>query len=308
MIICLGPTPTLQRTMTFKSLEIDGVNRAASVRQYAAGKSINAARVLRTLNREVMALGFSGGQFGELLEQDMTASGMPHNFVNVGSPTRLCITLIDQKAGTATELIEESAAISPSDDESLLTKLAQHLNRAKLLVLSGTLPPQANDDFYARCIQVAGKVPVILDAVNQPLLAALPFKPLVVKPNRSEVGRTLGIDVRLDSSLRGGMKELISRGAQWVVVTQGKDHTLLTDGQSFWEISTPTVKVVSAIGSGDSFAAGLAAGLADGNDLPHACALAAACGAANAMSPHSGHLAREDVNQFLQAIEIKKIK
>jgi len=44
MIITLGTTPTIQRTMTFARLSLDAVNRATSVKQFAAGKSINVIR------------------------------------------------------------------------------------------------------------------------------------------------------------------------------------------------------------------------------------------------------------------------
>ena len=43
MILCLGTTPTVQRTMTFAKLNIDAVNRAIEVKQTASGKSINVA-------------------------------------------------------------------------------------------------------------------------------------------------------------------------------------------------------------------------------------------------------------------------
>ena len=47
MIVCLGTTPTMQRTMLFDRVEIDAVNRAVEVREYASGKSVNVAKVLR---------------------------------------------------------------------------------------------------------------------------------------------------------------------------------------------------------------------------------------------------------------------
>jgi fructose-1-phosphate kinase PfkB-like protein len=148
---------------------------------------------------------------------------------------------------------------------------------------------------------------VVLDAVGEPLLHALRYKPFVIKPNQSEVGRTLQISADSEDTLRDGMRRLVDLGAQWVVVTRGRAETLITDGVSFWRIHTPQVRVVSAIGSGDAFAAGLAAGLARGEDVPQACALGAACGSANAMTPDAGHVREEDVEMLGRPIHVDPV-
>ena len=48
-ILCLGTTPAVQRVMVFRKLTLDAVNRAATTLDGAAGKSINVAKVLKTL-------------------------------------------------------------------------------------------------------------------------------------------------------------------------------------------------------------------------------------------------------------------
>jgi len=297
MIICLGTTPTVQRTMTFERLTLDAVNRAKSVHEYASGKSVNAARVLHTLGDDVVATGFLGGERAGFFRSDLDRSGIRHDFVDVAAPTRLCTTVIDESAGTATELIEESHAVSHPDSLNLLDKLNRS---ADLIVLSGTLAPGVDDDFYAKCIKPG--VRVVLDAVGEPLLRALPQRPFVIKPNQSEVARTLKIDST--HNLRDGMRRLVDLGAQWVVVTRGREGTLITNGHAFWELNTPNVKVLSPIGSGDSFAGGLASALARGDDVPQACILAAACGSANAMTPYSGHVRLRDVEALSKAITL----
>src|SRR5580765_2845376 len=108
MIICLGTTPTVQRTMTFERLTLDSVNRASHVHEYASGKSVNAARVLHTLGDDVLATGFLGGERAAFFRSDLDRSAIAHDFVTVDAPTRLCTTVIDRSGGTATELIEES--------------------------------------------------------------------------------------------------------------------------------------------------------------------------------------------------------
>jgi tagatose 6-phosphate kinase len=298
----------MQRSMTFAKLTLNEVNRTARVYEYASGKSTNAARVLHTLGEQPIATGFLGGDRGDSFRSDLDLCGIKHDFVTVAPRTRLCTTVIDQSAGTATELLEESQPVPAADYELLLEKLKTLLDRAKLLILSGNLPPGANSDFYAQCVQLAGDtVRVIVDAVGQPLMETLKFQPFVIKPNQSEVGRTLGVDVSDETKLKDAMGQLLSRGAQWVIVTRGTSPALITNGQAFWQITIPHVKSISPIGSGDAFAAGLAAGLMTGKEVPEASLLATACGCANAMTPDAGHLNRESVCELTQKINIDRL-
>ncbi|MGB7157428.1 MAG: 1-phosphofructokinase family hexose kinase [Tepidisphaeraceae bacterium] len=306
MILCLGTTPAVQRTMTFASLHVDGVNRATSVTQTASGKSINVTRVAHTLGEEVIATGFVGGDAAAFIRRDLDADGIRHDFVDVEPTTRTCITVIDESAGTATELIEESKTVEPGAWQRLSDRLDAHLRTADVLVLSGTLPPGAPQDFYGHCVRRASLhgVRTIVDATGEPLRHALAAKPFIAKPNRAELGKTLDVDTSTDVALRDAMRKLVASGPQWVVVTMGSEGAMVSDGKGFWRITIPTVEVVNPIGSGDSFAAGLAVGIVRGLAIPDAAALAAACGVANAMTQVAGHVRMEDVERLQRAITV----
>jgi hypothetical protein len=47
MILCIGPTPAIQRVMVFRSLAVDQVNRAVRTVEGIAGKSTNVAKRAR---------------------------------------------------------------------------------------------------------------------------------------------------------------------------------------------------------------------------------------------------------------------
>jgi tagatose 6-phosphate kinase len=306
MIICLGPTPAVQKSMTFDRLTIDAVNRTGNVSQYASGKSINAARVLYTLGVTVCCTGFSGGDTGTFLLADLESVGIAHRFVQVSAPTRMCITLVDRAGQTATELIEESKPVEPAAYAQLLEVLRSLLPESDGVVLSGSLTPGAPADFYARCVAAvvsAGK-PVLLDATGEPLRQALASGPTVIKPNRSELSQTVGTPTDTDDQLKSAIVQLLSKGPKWAVVTAGAKETVVSNGVHFWKIGSPKVDVVSPIGSGDSFAAGLMAGIVAGQSVPDACRLAAACGSANAMTDKAGHLSRGIVEELAARVQV----
>jgi len=59
LVVCLNPT--IQKTLVFKSLKLDAVNRAAEVRTDASGKGVNVARVLTQCGYPATHLTHAGG-------------------------------------------------------------------------------------------------------------------------------------------------------------------------------------------------------------------------------------------------------
>lgn len=295
--------------MTFASLHLDAVNRAAAVSRTASGKSINVARVARTLGAKVMATGFVGGDAAAFMRRDLDAAGIRHDFVDVEPTTRTCVTVIDQAAGSATELIEESKPVGPDAWDRLLGRLDAHLRTADALVMSGSLTPGAPEDFYARCAAraTAHGVRCVVDAAGEPLRLALAARPFLVKPNRAELARTLGVDTSTDAALRDAMRQVVALGAQWAIVTLGGEGAIASDGSAFWRIAVPKVEVVNPIGSGDAFAAGLAVALTCGEAMPEALALGAACGVANALTRVAGHVRPDDVASLMGRLEVEAL-
>jgi len=245
--------------MVFRRVTLDGVNRAVTTLDGAAGKSINVAKVLKALGEEPVAAGFLGGARGESLRALLMGRGIELDFVIVDTPTRQCITVIDESAGTHTELVEESAAVASEYYEELMLIMRRRVKGCRAVVMSGTLTPGGPSDFYLQCTEVAraaGAISVV-DAQGPALLEALKARPGLVKPNRAELGTTMGRELREEEEVMLAMRELCERGARRAVVTAGKAPALAFDGGFFWRISAPEIAALNPIGSGDAFTAGL---------------------------------------------------
>lgn len=306
MILTVGTSLALARTMIFDRVTVGDVNRAREVRVSAAGKSVNVARVAQTLGERVLATGMIGGETGEELRQDLDRAFIPNQFITATAPTRVCVTVVDLSAGCSTELIEETAPLSNADTDHLWTKLLELAGEAKVIVGSGSLAPGVPASFYAMLGRLSREVgaAAIIDASGEALLQCLPQRPWLVKPNRSELAATLKRPINDDDALRAAMLDLISRGAQNVAITLGSDGAILTDGRTFWRAAAPKVKVVSAIGSGDALAAGCAVARMRASTAAEMLQLAVACGAANAMTPQAGFLSGSAVAELLTQVEV----
>lgn len=308
-ILCVGPTPAAQRVMVFPQIRTDAVNRASATFDTAAGKSVNVAKVLKLLGEHPVALGFIGIDRGVFLRNQLRAKGIEHEFVRVPARTRQCLTLLDESAGTYTELVEESIAVSRASYRKLDSAVHQRIGHCRAIVLSGSLTPDAPDDFYLRCAQLARTSGVlsVVDAQGVPLAKALRAGPSLAKPNRQELAATVGHELKNDGAVMSAMWELRERGAQRVVVTAGEAPALAFDGRRYWRITPPKVEVKNPIGSGDAFTAGLVWRLLRGDNLGEACRWACAVGAANALTLLPGELERAAVDMLAKETVVDQI-
>ncbi|MGA2497240.1 MAG: 1-phosphofructokinase family hexose kinase [Tepidisphaeraceae bacterium] len=309
MILCIGTTPAAQRVMVFRSLAIDVVNRAVQTLDGFAGKSINVAKVLHALGEQPLATGFLGGDRGEQLRQHFDDRGIEHEFVTVRARTRQCITVIDEGAGTHTELVEESRAVEPGDFEKLVAIIRRRIGQARAVIMSGTVAPGGPTALYRLCTELAHEkgIPAVADAAGVPLMSALEARPSLVKPNHPELAATAGRALPDDAAVMQAMRQLSERGAERVVVTAGKNAALAFDGKTFWRICPPRVTALNPIGSGDSFTAALTLRLLRGDDLGECCRWGSAAGAANALTWMAGEVRKEDVEELAGRVSVERI-
>jgi len=309
MILCVGPTPAVQRVMIFPRLEVNAVNRAVRALESVAGKSVNVVKVLLALGEQPLAMGFSGGDRGEFLLRELDARGIPHDFVEVSVPTRECVTLIDESAGTQTELVEESQPVLPMDYEHLADRVNRHRSSARAIVMSGTLTPGGPEGFYEHCTRSGheSSLLTVVDAKGAPLQAALVERPGLVKPNHVELELTVGRTLAGEREVFGAMEELGDRGAERVVVTDGGCPSLAWDRHARWRVTPPRVRVVNPIGSGDSFTAAVVWRLLCGDDLGEACRWGAAAGAANALQWMAGEVELAEVERLRAEVEVERL-
>jgi tagatose 6-phosphate kinase len=309
MILCIGTTPAAQRVMVFDRLQLDAVNRAVTTLDGAAGKSINVAKVLKVLGEEPYVITFLGGDRGEFLRALLVERAIETIGITVPARTRQCITVIDRLAGTQTELVEESAPIDLAAFDEFRDSVRKSMSRCQAAVLSGTIAPGGPATFYLECALLAQEAGVlsVVDAHGTSLMETLAAAPGLVKPNRAELAATVMHELNDQAAVQVAMRELTERGAQRVVVTEGSRPTLAFDGRTFWRIDSPTITAVNAIGSGDSFTAGLVWRLMRGDDLGEACRWGAAAGTANALTLMAGELERSAVDRLVREVTVERI-
>lgn len=314
-MLVVGANLATDRTLRMARLVPGSVQRPVSAVMTAGGKAVNVCRASTAHGvrpRLVANLpGFLGAHVGDLL----AAEGHDVRAVATSGEIRAATIIIEDDLRT-TVLNEPGPDLNAVDRAALLAAVVAEFAHHRVVVLTGSLPPGAEQGFYAEVIDLAHAhgVRVVLDAARAALAAALPHGPDVVTPNLAEAQGVLtggsvesvepdSADVRHDAMTAA--RDLCSAGARVALVTAGRHGVALSvarseersiagyaegiGGTTHW-IAAPEVREVNAIGAGDSFVAGLAVGLDAGEDLRAATLRAVATGAASVASPLAGHV------------------
>ncbi len=300
MILVVSLSPAWQRTLAFEILIPSKVNRATHVSETASGKGVNVARVASILGADVRLLTVAGGVRGRLLRAQLKRQRFRTRIVQVTAETRICQTLLGGDA--TTELVEESGALTSIEVRNVLHAFAEEVRKAKLVILTGTVPEGCGDNFYARLVVEAQRlgIPALIDAQTAQLVKALKNRPFVVKINRDELAAATLVNCDKRSGLSRALRKLVRQGPQHAVITDGAKSVYASEkaNRAVTMLEPPRVKTKNPIGSGDAMMAGIAVGLLRGHSMAEAVRLGIACGAANAMTAEPGFVRVADVKRL----------
>jgi tagatose 6-phosphate kinase len=300
MILVVGLSPAWQRTLRFEELIPGNVNRATQVSETASGKGVNVARVASILGADVRLLTVAGGARGRLLRSKLGQQRFGTRIMRVKVETRICQTLLGGDG--ATELVEEAGALTSVEVRNVRRAFGAEAQKAKLVILTGTVPNGCGDDFYARLVTESRRlgVPVLIDAQKTQLVNALKRRPFLVKINRDEFAAATRVNCDDKAAVSRALRELVREGPQHAVITDGAKSVYATEkpGRSMMMWKPPRVKAKNPIGSGDAMMAGIAVGLWRGEAMAEAVRLGIACGAVNAMTVEPGLVRLADVKRL----------
>lgn len=148
---------------------------------------------------------------------------------------------------------------------------------------------------------------VWVDTSAPALAEAVDAGPVGIRINADEAaalltGRPSGL-----LELIGAARAIAARCDGPVAITDGAAPAVLVAGEGAWQVSPPHVSVVSAVGSGDCFLAGLMLGMAEGVDPGAALRRAAAAGAANAAQADAGAIDGAEVARLTDRTRVVRL-
>jgi len=313
LAVCLSPT--LQRTIVLQSFRENEVNRSAEHYLDAAGKGVNAARVLTQLGQVATHLTHAGGRDRGLLLSLARSTGVDVRAIESSAEIRTCYTLVDSSSHTTTEIVEEAPPVPPETEERIQALYTELLDEHDVVIIGGTKSPGFSDALYPSMTREAKRrgLAVILDLRGPDLLNSLEYGPDVIKPNLAEFAGTFKMgdsggagtgagtgkpgpisehtrDARLIDAVLRQMELIHTRYGTVTVLTRGANETLFWNGTEVGREPPDHLVPVNTIGCGDAFTAGFAVAWAAGGPAAEAVRAGHAAAAQNALQIRPGTL------------------
>ncbi len=294
MLTIISPSPDDKRIYRLDTLAPAAVNRATEVLAVPSGKGVNAARALRCLGAGLRLVTPAGAAFQHMLMHDASLAGALLDVTAVAQATRCCVTLLEAD-GTATEIVQEAVPMSAEESAHFMAHCLAAVDNASALLLAGSIPSGLPGDLYEQCARHACErgIHAVVDAHGAALLPALRGEPSVVKITKSELADTLRLR-REDMDVPAACSTLRGLGARHIVLTDGGGPvTVVEEDGTMYSIAPNNIKVINAVGSGDSMSAGITLALSRGQGLRDAVELGMRMGSANAATLIPGELAAD---------------
>lgn len=264
------PNLCLDRTQFVSQLVPGAVMRALSVQVTAGGKGVNIARVARAVQHPATLVGLVADRDRDRLLTLLHDEGAEVVDVAMPGDARMAMIMIEQPGGRSTVLNEPGSTLDAETWERYVEAVRTNLPHHRTLACSGSLPPGVPEAGYGQLVELAHEAGALalVDTAPAPLRASLPSGPDLVSPNLQEAeaaisGAAGSVLADADQDVRERAIEaavtLCRLGSRNAAVTAGAHGVALAEGPSGrvrWFASVP-VEVVSTVGAGDSFLAGV---------------------------------------------------
>ena len=282
MIYTVTLNPSIDYIVHAETIEMGAVNRMSADLKLPGGKGINVSRILNRLEVPAIATGFLGGFTGRFIDDWLEAEGVPTDFTPIEADTRINIKL---KAEVETEINGLGPSISSLEIARLKQSL-QSLNANDIVVLAGSVLPCLPQNFYQELIELikAQDAEFVIDTTGENLLNALPHQPLLIKPNKEELGELYHTEITELSEVIHYGKKLLNDGPRFVLISMAGDGALLFTKQGVYQSNVLKRPLKNSVGAGDSMIAGFVGRWTQTNDPIEAFKWGVACGSATAFS------------------------
>jgi 6-phosphofructokinase 2 len=299
-IVTVTLNPTVDKSCSVEQVVAERKLRCGQPTYDPGGGGINLARAVAELGGDVAAYWPCGGVIGELLRQLLDDEGIEHYPIEIRAMTRENLVVFEQSSEQQFRFGLPGATLTDEELQSFLDVLLAEDPPPEYLVLSGSLPPDVDEHLYSR---IANMMPdscrVILDTSGRPLQFGLESPLFLIKPNMHELEQLAGRSIEDDTQIRDIARALIDQGRTQVVLTSlGSGGAVLTTADEHEQLRSPTVKIRSKVGAGDSMVAGIVFALSQGKPLADATRYGIAAGAAAVMTEGTELCRRHDTERL----------
>jgi 6-phosphofructokinase 2 len=308
-ILTVTLNPAIDLTASTAKLAPNTKLRCSDPSHGAGGGGVNVSRAIAKLGGRSTPFVAIGGATGQMFKALLEAEGHAPIWFDAPGATRQNLTVLEEASNDQFRFVFPGPAWDATICERALAALGEASRAVRYVVGSGSLPPGAPDDFYDRLgerAEAAG-ARFVLDTSGGALREARQgtgHRPYLWIMDNAEASEIAGRPLPTMADLERFAFDLRERRlAEVIIVTYADGGAVAVSKGEVFKGRPPKVEVVSKVGAGDSFVAGLVFRLAEGWPVADACAYAMAA-AASAVTRPAGELCdREQTDRYFAMIQ-----
>lgn len=310
MILTVTLNPSIDVSTATETVTPEHKLRCEEATRHPGGGAVNVARVLKRLGAECRALYPAGGILGRLLRALLEQEGVEGIAIDIAADTRESFTVLERASGREFRFVLPGPHLAPEEWQACLDQVAGLPQAPAFIVASGSLPPGAPEDFYARLARLAREQGsrMVLDASGSALAAGLDEGVYLVKPNLRELRALTALPLEEERDWTAAAHGLVDAGkAEVVALSLGHRGALLAAAGHTLRAPAIPVQIASTVGAGDSFVAAMVWRLAAGGGLEEAFRSGIAGGTAALLAPGTTLAHKEDTERLAGQVELRRL-
>lgn len=267
------------------------------------GGGINVSRAIKIMGGQSTAMVALGGATGTRIADMLKSDGLSVKRLTAPGETRISMAVTDRATSGQYRFVLPGPEWHKAHVADMMSAVAEAARLGGWVVVSGSNPPGVAPGFE-QMLTVRlkdGRAKLLVDTSGDALraLAGSSIPVDVLRMDSHEAEDLAGRPLPLRSDSAAFAAGLVRDGAaKSVIVARGADGSVIAGPDGAWHAEAASVKVVSAVGAGDSFVAGFILAMAREWPVEEALALGAAAASAAVMTPATELCHAQDVERF----------
>jgi 6-phosphofructokinase 2 len=296
MILTITLNPCIDKSTRVDQLEPEAKLRCTEVVNEPGGGGINVSKALEKLDCDSVALFPAGGHNGDMLCSLLKETSIQFHAIPTSVETRENWVVKEILQNHQYRFTFPGRAVAEDSIRLLMDKI--DASPYNYIVASGSLPPGVSHELYGMIVEKALTIGAkcIVDTSGAALQSLENKKAFLIKPNRSELCKLVGIEKIEHNDVPEAARKIIDKGfAEWVAVSMGADGAWMVSNSEAFFCKAPQVERKSTVGAGDSMVAGITYMFSKGASPEDAIRFGVCCGSAATMNEGTQLFKKEDV-------------